>query len=388
MVGPCGQASIGYLIILTRMFAMARPNYFGIQSTPLSIQPGCDLDVVVVSKSKFEVLNSAAASLRRYMHPCPRRIYLVVPSASIGFCTGIPDAECVDERSVLDLDCQRIECALIQKGFLWSWKLTDDRGCWYYQQLVKLFSLKRLNLTENYVLWDADNVLIRPYTLFVHGRPRVMTSGYDVKKYIATTSSLLGIASTLERVVTHHALINSHTMHNIIRHLCPRTTDDLFSCAMHILKSIPSKQVDVNMAFSEYHLYLSWVLFHHPHQVHLDKSTSFMRGKVNSSYNAHTLSAQACPKCPFAVLEHVHQQRKENKSNVLALLRLFSSHRHCSLHQHTRLSSEPPVGSNLVWKRLWGGVWLTLIFVSLLLTYRLVWRPGQRLLHTQMFAKL
>ena len=66
-----------------------------------------------------------------------------------------------------------------------GWSALPSRRGWYYQQLVKLLAYQRIDsLSRDFLLWDADNVLVRDYapfegaqTRFIHMRRRHANKG-------------------------------------------------------------------------------------------------------------------------------------------------------------------------------------------------------------------
>ena len=291
----------------------------------------CGMDVVIVSKSTIAILQAAVEGLRNFLQPCPRSIYIITPRSKLSECQRVQTAICIDEKKILDIDRQEIKCSLASKGSKWAEELNDNRELWYYQQILKLFSAKVLSLSKYFYIWDADNILLRPYSATVGDRLRVLTSGLHVQQYVSTSSSLLGFVSTNLRIVTHHALVNKTAMLQIIHHLCPPGLAlSLHACARHILSNVPHKQQSVNLAFSEYHLYLSWVLHHTPNNLHIDNSTRLCRKPVGSAFSINSIKSSAFRRCTFAVLEHVNQKFLKKKSGDSGLFRQRNVSEHCS----------------------------------------------------------
>jgi len=295
-----------WILLIFSEFVMPREHLLNTPKPRLKLE----VDVIIVSKSELQILNATVVGLRNYLIPCPRHIYVIVPASHLGECRQIANVKCIDEKSMVVVDCQQVQCILAGKGYAWARELAPNRGCWYYQQMVKLLSVTVLPLSGYYFIWDADNVLLRRYNAFVGSTPRILTSGSSVREYIPTTAALLHLTPTRERIVTHQALIHKRTMLQIIDHLCPTrdpSTSFATSCAMRIIEKIPKRQWKVNIAFSEYHLYFSWLLYYGSQQVYLDRRTTFKRKRIPVTYDISSLNANVCRTCPYAVLEHVHQ---------------------------------------------------------------------------------
>jgi len=250
------------------------------------------VDVVLVSGTLSCTIEEVVRSHKRFLQGL-RHIYIVLPVAHMQECTSVfntrdelisaHSVSCVSEVSVL-----KFESLNFQKNAL-GWQARSDRRHWYYQQLLKLTAFMNIHgLTEDFLIWDADNILLKPFSPKHEQKVRFLTrtenqntkkcvnatdwTDKQIEKYVywPATKELLshGSFSTVDvrrasrpDIVVHQMLFNQRTLRALLIHICDleqgNATLTPTQCSNNILSSIP-RNASNRKAFSEYHLYFTW----------------------------------------------------------------------------------------------------------------------------------
>ncbi len=154
------------------------------------------IDVLIISGTVSCVSKAVLRGLRQHMSNVGT-LHFVVPTFLVLECRTMEDVICHDENQILNW-----ERSWVPKN-RHGWSPSPARRGWCYQQLVKILAFQRIPLTSNFVLWDADNVLIRDYAPFQGTQSRFLTSG-DHGGYNGTTYALIGtLSGTRTDVVVH-----------------------------------------------------------------------------------------------------------------------------------------------------------------------------------------
>lgn len=189
---------------------------------PASLQ--C-VDYVVLSNAPLTscILRASVSSLWKHARPTPCRVLLI----SAGDCRGAPkEVVCVNENAIVP----GLSVGAVRDNFTCSFRTAVDRyrcqrlrgrAGWLLQQLLKLgLASFREDLTEHFVIWDSDNVLLRPTVFFdeelrgvarMHGTNSL--HGRDtLEPYLHKASgSILGVHNTSKLgAVTPSARLNLH----------------------------------------------------------------------------------------------------------------------------------------------------------------------------------
>jgi len=230
-------------------------------------------DVVIVSGSVTCVLELVVGGIRRFLSRSGT-IHIVVPDEILLQCLDIEAVTCHRETQILARDSVN----LTSKNSM-GWQGTSTRTKWYYQQLLKLLAYERIELSSDFFLWDADNILIKPYNPFVNGVTRFpIRGGTPSNLYSIATRALIGVHGQ-NNVVVHQMLLSKMSLREMLEHICGHRHHE--SCAMHILDRIP-QDAPPNGALSEYHLYFAW--YSSNHHVLVDSDIKYIRtDPVNKS---------------------------------------------------------------------------------------------------------
>lgn len=227
------------------------------------------VDIVVMSNHASCILSHTAASLRRWYEPTPRRIFFVVPTAYVLECANRVGRKptrtsCVDEKTLLNLSKGELMGALTAKGGEWANAKRQSelwqRLMWYYQQMLKLtLALSMPGLSEHFLVWDVDQILVQPYSACARGKFVLdYVTTHRTAAYDTSTQHLLGYRSpATKNWVTHKMYVVRSEVARMLARICGATEPR--ACALALLRRIPPS-ADVRKGISEYDLHAAWML--------------------------------------------------------------------------------------------------------------------------------
>ena len=256
-------------------------------------------DVLMCARELTCTVTASIAALHRYLRPPPRHIHLVLARAHA--CpTHLPDVpprtlSCYAEAAVLPgLNVSELARRYEADPLVASnrrRRLRDPlRAGWFFQQFVKMAFPLFQPISTDYLIWDSDAVLIRPYApvaLGPGGSPvqRILTGGYTPMPQYASTYAVMMPAgrNALQHapldnttLVTHHALVHTPWMAELTATLATHRMCRAASAAEAETCAAISRDLGWVWAalrasrglkaFSEYAFYLSHVLSNHAEQ--------------------------------------------------------------------------------------------------------------------------
>mmetsp|Transcript_85535 Transcript_85535/g.149080 ORF Transcript_85535/g.149080 Transcript_85535/m.149080 type:complete len:845 (-) Transcript_85535:8-2542(-) len=250
------------------------------------------MDFVVHLQSLDCIAHSVLVKLLQ--HAAPRRVLLLAPGP---LCArfyqhwtklAASRVQCVDQNSVLsEVSLEGVNKWLVNKFSklpLGSNKTNPDKNrisalaSLYYDQFVKMGVAKaseKLGLSENYVLWDPELLLIRDFCPFTNdGKINIMGGSRPrddvcVKEHQASFENLFGLghkylADFAEGLAPVHMVMNKHTMAAMLENASKRfsvsaeSADGNWTTAF--LEASCQTLQGCICGFSEHTAYASWAL--------------------------------------------------------------------------------------------------------------------------------
>lgn len=135
------------------------------------------------------------------------------------------------------------------------------RSGWIYQQFLKLLSSKVIpELTDSYLVVDADTIFVRP----IHFNPEKFyyckANEYHLP-YLTTIKKLLGVEEAIGfSTISHHMIFNKNIINEMIEVIKKNLNlNSFFDCVMSV--------IDYNelSSISEWDLYSNYVIKNHSH---------------------------------------------------------------------------------------------------------------------------
>lgn len=159
-----------------------------------------------------------------------------------------------------------------------------DRGGWYLQQLIKLYaSFVIPEITDTYLVIDADTYFLRPVTFFENGLPIYNYGEEHHKPYFAHMKRL---HPTLKREndmsgVTHHMVFQKHIiqqMFDLVEGEHNKTAEAATEAATEAAQKKPFWRIFIENIYlehtsgaSEYEIYFNYLQIYHPNEFLLRK---------------------------------------------------------------------------------------------------------------------
>jgi len=227
------------------------------------------IDVVIVAGYSNCVLEKTVQRLRSLLVHVGN-IYVITLSSAVKTCKNIVGvSDCLDENKILD----RIKIKLDSRNEK-GWQAERGRRSWYYQQLLKLLVYQSIALSEDFLIWDADVLLVKPYTPYDGHKVRFGVQGNENIVYRDATQSLIGLKVERSGIVVHQMLIKKRVLENMIAFVCGSHVKE--DCANEFLDKIPLKS-NAHYGLSEYQLYHAWFAHFYPREVRYDENLRFKR---------------------------------------------------------------------------------------------------------------
>jgi len=250
------------------------------------------VDVVVVMVSPVCVTQQTIKLLRFNFNF--RNLYYIVKHTQ--FCPYLesidPTVKCVDENDVLpgvsykELQAEGVSDN-IKRG-----QGNNNRIGWYLQQYLKLgVALHLPGLSEHYLVWDADNIPIKPFQMFTDNGSPLFCANPSKKVSIAYSKFYMEVTG-LELLhperrgkyynfVCGYMLFYKPYVREMLEHMDEHlikhrkiTTRKGFPWNLH---EVADKTFSSGALLSEYDSYGSWVMMHHADQFHMDYSVTYTR---------------------------------------------------------------------------------------------------------------
>lgn len=249
------------------------------------------IDVLIASGTVTCVLERVVKGLLKHAIPLVSRIYVLVPPFAVEACQSkMPRGfvSCINERNIIAMS--KSDLKALRSNPKWS-QMKGKLPGWYLAILLKMLAVTELPLSDSYLVWEADAILVKPYNLFLDGKYRITIGGWPTQAYSLSTKVLLGLPSVRTDMTTHHMVIHKPTMIAMIRQMCRATTGSLPNatvCAMRIVRALPIHRsgFGTHGAVSEYELYHNWALHKLPSQTKIADYCPFIRAKKKLKFMA------------------------------------------------------------------------------------------------------
>lgn len=146
---------------------------------------------------------------------------------------------------------------------------SNGRAGWYFQQFLKLYFLKVMGreVLDNVLVIDADTIFIKKTGFFENGRPCYnIDEGYH-QPYYDVMEKVFGFGKQKDSVsgITHHMLFQRKYVEELFKIV---SSDGKKEFWIRVMESVDKNTVS---GFSEYDLYLNYMLKYHPDKIKIRK---------------------------------------------------------------------------------------------------------------------
>ncbi|ABM72913.1 Hypothetical protein P9515_17061 [Prochlorococcus marinus str. MIT 9515] len=235
--------------------------------------------VTCISNNHLEIGIRAIRSLIELSEA--KRIFIITPKKNINFFKqNFPK-----ENSLIILDEDKI---------IPNIKLTDvantlreyggkaERAGWYFQQFLKMNISRYPNLSEYYLIWDSDTVMLKKIKFFDESNKLIINTSKEFHKPYFQTIKNFGLLKTNNfSFISEHMLINSKIMNDLIS-LIEKANSKNLSWVKTVISQINKEHLnETGSGFSEFETYGTYLSKYHPN--------SFVTNKLKSCRNTYSL---------------------------------------------------------------------------------------------------
>lgn len=144
-----------------------------------------------------------------------------------------------------------------------------ERAGWYFQQFLKMyfFKIMKKKVLNNLLIIDADTMFIKKTMFFEDGKPCYNTDKGYHQPYYAIIEKIFGFGKQSEKIsgITHHMLFQRRYIEEILK---VGSKNGKIEFWKNILRNINK---DTLSGFSEYDLYLNYMLRNYPERIKVRK---------------------------------------------------------------------------------------------------------------------
>ena len=219
------------------------------------------------------------------------KIYIITNNTSLVPCED--NVVAIDENDIVSADLAN-ELKNMNVPFF------PKRFGWYYQQFLKIEFSRSKYCDSDYLIWDADTILLKPIVFMDNGN-YLYTQGNEVlnKPYVDTFKTLLGLDYYYSTsMISQHLYVNRNVMINMINDVEIRH-GKCFSIAV-----LESLQGDTPSLFSEYETYINYHAAKNINNIQTIERVWFRNAAAICGFNAQYSELKAKFKsCDFVALE-------------------------------------------------------------------------------------
>ena len=234
--------------------------------------------VMCVGKQHVDIAVKVINSLLLFSNA--RKIFVISPLSSLNSLKNKLGEHSsiwlIDEEHVIDgTDIKTIKEKFIKRAG------SDKRFGWYLQQFLKMSASELPELSDHYLIWDSDTVLLKEIKFFDNnGRTLIAPATEYHKPYFGLINKVLGFDKQVEySFISEHLMLKKKYMKSLINNLTINAPPNT-SWIEFILNSIDVKDL-LKSGFSEYETYGNFIA--------LKFSDSFSCRKIKSTRNASML---------------------------------------------------------------------------------------------------
>ncbi len=218
-------------------------------------------DVVMPVLSRHNhIAGLSIASLSR--HAKPRHIYVMTSQDNLHFFENLQKYYPVvplDENQIMPgISVQTIGDYIEKAGH------NRSRAGWYFQQFLKMSASSIPNVSQSYLIWDADTVMLKPISFLNNaGQALIKPSSEYHQPYFDTFQKLFGKTRNVDfSFISEHFFINCDYMDELIAVIGKHSANKQH-WVWNIMDAVETKHLS-GAGFSEYETYGNYVSMVHP----------------------------------------------------------------------------------------------------------------------------
>jgi hypothetical protein len=179
-----------------------------------------EIPVLLVVKGK--AINGLNRVVKHLSELCQFKIfYVVCPERDVAWAGHVlnglnADVHILFENKINDdLTTQTVRASLARLGGCFQ---VDKTTGWYYQQFLKMEFSRYISGFENYLIWDADTLLLKRIDFFEEKKIMITTGREFHRPYFRTIENLLnGESVSAISHISQHLMVNTKHMLDLLR---------------------------------------------------------------------------------------------------------------------------------------------------------------------------
>ena len=257
-------------------------------------EPVCYDAVVCVAMHHNSIATKAIESLCVFSQV--KNIYVITRMENFSVFQKLQDAGfpiiLLDERVLIE----GVNLLTLQNYFRQR-SASLSRASWYFQQFLKMAICYRKDISDYYLIWDGDTVVLQPINFFdLEGRILVNTKPKQHMPMIQVMHTLLGLQQKLGfSFISEHFMVNKQYMKDLIKRIelrFPQKESWVFA----ILELIDDENLG-RSGFSEYETYGNFLHSTYPESyvyrpLKSLRSGSKRYGQFPNQFDLHVLSKE------------------------------------------------------------------------------------------------
>eukprot|EP00198_Chlamydomonas_reinhardtii_P007009 XP_001696345.1 predicted protein [Chlamydomonas reinhardtii] len=206
-------------------------------------------------------------SLDKFLQPRPRRFHIVAPKGCDRFERYSSKVRCYLEDALVPNLTSAVVRGWLHDRFSQrpaaDLQRVLDRSTWFYQQFLKLAVAQYIpDLAQHFLIFDSECAPLTP-----PATQCLPHAGYQHTYQLLTGRPIIPSPSDGSSLVTHHILVYKPYMAQFLGNITgPQHAGKHLGWAMSVLDAVAAlrEMGEVNVGFSEYWSYLSWVQDNYP----------------------------------------------------------------------------------------------------------------------------
>ncbi len=138
---------------------------------------------------------------------------------------------------------------------------SEERANWYFQQFLKMSVSGHPEISEYYLIWDSDTILLKPIAFFDESNRVLINPANEYHRpYFDLIEKILNIERQVSfSFISEHFMVKKEYMQALIENISANAQPNT-SWIEHIINSIDNKDLGKS-GFSEYETYGNFIAF-------------------------------------------------------------------------------------------------------------------------------
>lgn len=282
-----------------------------------------EFDIVIVASARHNEIAAIAIHHLLKLIVGFRKIFLITNKSNFPFY----EKELIGHVVLIDEDTVLPNLTFSSLHDILSRSNCQSRTGWYFQQFLKMGISNNPQISDHYLIWDADTVPLRPLHFFnENGQTLINLKEEFNPPYFTTMKKLLGLDKAVEKsFIAEHMMIQKSIMQELITKI-----SDTGDWPNVIINSIEKAHLPLS-GFSEFETYGTYLLKYYPKRIELRELKALRSGAKKLGYLPRKIGLNWLSSTyDYASFERSHSPKVHRiaKYYIKALIfKIFGTHR-------------------------------------------------------------